>query len=277
MGFLKSVKKVFKGARKIAGSVVGLAAPVIGGYLGGPAGAAAGSAISGFIGQSQANAANQSAAEDAMRFTSNQAGRAMSFEDAQALRQMRFQENMSNSAWQRGMEDMRKAGINPILAYQQGGASSPQGAMARGFTGQGFMPVHQSELGAGVDAFAKGSTSAHQLSQAKAVKDRLKHEIEAIKAKKWLDDSKYELNLRDAKRIDAATDFISQQAAYEFERVNSAQMANKVMKATLPSMLKKAQFASDSKNLMVFERILESIGRLLGPVSSMAPNVNIRR
>jgi hypothetical protein len=50
---------------------------------------------------------------------------------SRAKDQMNFQREMSNTAYQRAMADMRRAGLNPILAGKLGGASTPGGAMAQ--------------------------------------------------------------------------------------------------------------------------------------------------
>jgi len=68
-----------------------------------------------------------------------------------ANKQMRFQERMSSTAHQREVEDLRKAGLNPLLSLKSGGASSPPGA--------------RSEVDIGVE---KGVTSALQASQVKS-------------------------------------------------------------------------------------------------------------
>lgn len=61
---------------------------------------------------------------------------AFNAEQAQITRD--WQEKMSNTAYQRAMADMAKAGLNPILAGSLGGASTPGGATATAnFTGAG--------------------------------------------------------------------------------------------------------------------------------------------
>jgi len=47
-----------------------------------------------------------------------------------ASAQMAFQERMSNTSYQRAVKDLQAAGLNPMLAYAHGGATTPTGSMA---------------------------------------------------------------------------------------------------------------------------------------------------
>ncbi|UPW41619.1 DNA pilot protein [Peromfec virus RodF8_38] len=52
------------------------------------------------------------------------------FNALEAQKSRDWQEYMSNTSYQRAVQDMQKAGINPILAYSNGGASTPSGSTA---------------------------------------------------------------------------------------------------------------------------------------------------
>lgn len=110
----------------------------------------------------KARAFNADQADISRMFSSSQAERQMGFQHSEVGAQRDWSEKMANTAYQRAIADLGKAGLNPMLAYSQGGAptpntSSPSGAMGSSSAASGGaasssaasanMPVRQNYVG----------------------------------------------------------------------------------------------------------------------------------
>lgn len=90
---------------------------------------------------------------------------AMNFNSTEAMKDREWQEHMSNTAYQRAVEDMKKAGLNPILAFQNGGASTPGGS-AGTISGASMGAPSSSALGVSrASGFVPNSYSSESWSQ----------------------------------------------------------------------------------------------------------------
>jgi len=129
----------------------------------------------GFIGQMQTNQKNWDIAQSANAASA-----------AQAQAQMDFQERMRKTQYQTAVDDMKAAGLNPMLAYTQGGAGTPTGAM-----GSVSTATMKNALGAGVAAYNSSATANADLQ----LKDA--NTTESI--------SRTNVNDQSARKIDAET------------------------------------------------------------------------
>lgn len=164
------------------------------------------------------------------------------FSAEQVAKNREFQERMSNTSYQRGTEDMKAAGLNPMLAYSQGGASSPSGNAA-----QGIAAGTVNKLGAAVSS----AQTYAQLENIKAQTDKTKAETYNIQAEKIDGDPKtWEANLKRAaaqknyqevSRIIETTNLTMEQKKHVIQQVKNAVTQNRLAELDIPKAINEAK------------------------------------
>lgn len=150
-------------------------------------GLAVGTALAGTVGAGlsyrgakQANVANIGEARRQEQFQNVNLDRLYREQTASAKQKMDFEERMSNTAVQRRMNDLRASGINPILAYQQGGASTPAGSQISGGTVQGSKANVENVLAPAVNT---GLAMLRSVAEIKSIQAQTElYKVQALKS-----------------------------------------------------------------------------------------------
>lgn len=234
------------------------------GLLDGALGAIAGGtigAVGSFLGQESANKANSAQAARSMAFSEAEAARSRAFSAHQSNVNRTFQERHIRNRYEYTMNSMRHAGLNPILAYQQGGGSAPSGSSMSAGQGSGAQATMQNSVAGAADAFGKTVNSA-------IAAKKLKSELEILDEERRLINMKVaeaSSNIGKNSSQEDVNHALKIKLTHEGDTAKYVSEANKFLKNQLA---RDSKYELDNPELMKIRKWMGAFGSILGSGNS---------
>jgi len=178
----------------------------------------------GASGQQAANAQQWAGQMEAERFNAQE-----------AATNRQFQYDMSSTAYQRAMADMKTAGLNPILAANLGGASTPGGAAAS-IGGTGSFGNAGAPMQAGISSAGQAANQAIAMKSTMAMAEKDQSQTELNKASKVYTDANTALN--NQLKIKADQDTATSAAQAKVAEENAANIRQDTLNKTIDGVIK---------------------------------------